>query len=171
MLKEKDLKILNYLLEELNKLGFHSSLGITSLPDWYMENLKIEKMTPLHYKEVERLFNIFHDYGLGEFKNHNGRLSLHSTYKSHDENFDAIFNKQKEKLSKEIIEAEKLILDVKLNKWLIKTKWLPHIVAGISIVISIISFYYNQNEFENEINELRERIERIENTELVRKDV
>lgn len=171
MLKEKDLEILNYLLEELNKLGFHSSLSIFSLPDWYIENLKIEKMSPLHHKEVERLFNIFHDYGLGELKDSKGLLLLNRTSNTHEENFVDIFNKQKEKRNKEIIEAEKLNLDVKLNKWLIKTKWLPHIVAGISIFFSIISFYYNQNEFENEINELKERIERIENTELVEKDV
>ena len=34
------------------------------------------------------------------------------------------------------IEFEKTKVDLKLNKWLLKTKWLPHFIAFISFIFA-----------------------------------
>lgn len=36
-------------------------------------------------------------------------------------------------------ETEKLELDIKMHKWLLKTRWLPHILALVGIILSIIA--------------------------------
>lgn len=47
--------------------------------------------------------------------------------------------KQEEDLQIIKIEHEKLIYDLRINKYLFKTRWWPHIISIISIIIAIIA--------------------------------
>jgi len=61
--------------------------------------------------------------------------------------FTSIAKKEKETENrmrrKEEAEFENLESSTRLNKWLIKMKWLPHILATISIIISIIALAFS----------------------------
>ena len=46
---------------------------------------------------------------------------------------------------KEQIEFEKSKIDLKLNKWLLKTKWLPHIIAVISFLFTVYIYFDSKN--------------------------
>lgn len=49
-------------------------------------------------------------------------------------------NKSKDK------EREKLDLDIKMTKWLLKTKWLPHIIATASFILSVMALIMSIKE-------------------------
>lgn len=72
--------------------------------------------------------------------------------------FAEIENKEILNAEKEKIEFEKSKIDLKLNKWLLKTKWLPHFIAFISFVFAVY-VYFDSN---NDLKILEERIENLE---------
>ena len=52
--------------------------------------------------------------------------------------FAEIEKQEQLKSEKDKIEFEKTKVDLKLNKWLLKTKWLPHFIAFISFIFATI---------------------------------
>jgi hypothetical protein len=74
--------------------------------------------------------------------------------------FDNLFNEEKTEIENNKIEIEKLKLEFKNIKWLYKYRWVAIILALLSFIISIISFWsdYSSNEYELVI----ERIEKLE---------
>ena len=50
--------------------------------------------------------------------------------------FAEIEKQEQLKSEKDKIEFEKTKVDLKLNKWLLKTKWLPHFIAFISFIFA-----------------------------------
>ena len=67
---------------------------------------------------------------------------------------------------KERIEFEKSKIDLKLNKWLLKTKWLPHIITIISLLFTVYVYFDSKNDSKK----LEERIEKLESTKLTLKN-
>ena len=63
---------------------------------------------------------------------------------------------------KERIEFEKSKIDLKLNKWLLKTKWLPHIITIISLLFTVYVYFDSKNDSKK----LEERIEKLESTNI-----
>ena len=61
---------------------------------------------------------------------------------------------------KETIDFEKSKIDLELNKWLLKTKWLPHFIAFISFIFAVYVYFDSKNDSKK----LEERIEKIEST-------
>jgi hypothetical protein len=59
---------------------------------------------------------------------------------------------------KEILKAEKEEIDLQLNKWLLKTKWLPHFFAFISFVFAVYVYFDSKND----LKKVEQRIEVIE---------
>ena len=51
--------------------------------------------------------------------------------------FAEIEKQEQLKSEKDKIEFEKTKVDLKLNKWLLKTKWLPHFIAFISFIFAV----------------------------------
>lgn len=74
--------------------------------------------------------------------------------------FAEIENKEILNAEKEKIEFEKSKIDLKLNKWLLKTKWLPHFIAFISFLFAVYVYFDSKNESKK----LEERIENLEST-------
>jgi predicted methyltransferase len=72
--------------------------------------------------------------------------------------FDEIENKEKLSAENEKIEFEKSKIDLKLNKWLLKTKWLPHFIAFISFVFAV----YVYLDSKTDSKKLEQRIEVLE---------
>ena len=70
-------------------------------------------------------------------------------------------------MTKEQIEFEKSKIDLKLNKWLLKTKWLPHIIAVISFLFTVYIYFDSKNDSKK----LEERITNLESTMLTQKSV
>jgi hypothetical protein len=70
-----------------------------------------------------------------------------------NEKNDAEFNKEKSK-----IELENLTTSTNLNKFLLKTKWLPHIVSVISLAFSIYVYF----DAKADSKKLEQRIEVLE---------
>ena len=70
-------------------------------------------------------------------------------------------------VEKEQIEFEKSKIDLKLNKWLLKTKWLPHIIAVISFLFTVYIYFDSKNDSKK----LEERITNLESTMLTQKSV
>lgn len=70
------------------------------------------------------------------------------------------FQKEKER-----IDFEKLKVDLKLNKWLLKTKWLPHFITFISFLFTVIVYFCSKNDSKK----IEERIEKLESTQKVQK--
>lgn len=80
---------------------------------------------------------------------------------------------QKDKLKKDIDEAEleNLKTNTEINKWLIKTKWLPHIISIFSLITTIIFGIItikNDEELEKlKIN--KQKIEHKKNSSIIKK--
>ena len=74
--------------------------------------------------------------------------------------FAEIEKQEQLKSEKDKIEFEKTKVDLKLNKWLLKTKWLPHFIAFISFIFAVYVYF----ESKNDSKKLEERIEKIEST-------
>lgn len=72
--------------------------------------------------------------------------------------FAEIDNKEILNTEKERIEFEKSKIDLKLNKWLLKTKWLPHFIAFISFLFAVYVYLDSKNESKR----LEVRMEKIE---------
>jgi outer membrane protein OmpA-like peptidoglycan-associated protein len=66
---------------------------------------------------------------------------------------------------KENLEFEKSKVDLSLNKWLLKTKWIPHILAIISLLMSLY-FYFDSKkdteELQKKIEEMNSKIRKVE---------
>lgn len=78
---------------------------------------------------------------------------------NHIENEKNLREKEiKEKTTREKIDLEKASTELKLNKWLIKTKWLPHIISILAIIVSVAIYSDSKKENEN----LKKRIEILE---------
>ena len=76
--------------------------------------------------------------------------------------FAEIEKQEQLKSEKDKIEFEKTKVDLKLNKWLLKTKWLPHFIAFISFIFAVYVYFDSKNDSKK----LEERIEKIESTKL-----
>ena len=74
--------------------------------------------------------------------------------------FAEIEKQEQLKSEKDKIEFEKTKVDLKLNKWLLKTKWLPHFIAFISFIFAVYVYFDSKNDSKK----LEERIEEIEST-------
>ena len=81
--------------------------------------------------------------------------------------FAEIEKQEQLKSEKDKIEFEKTKVDLKLNKWLLKTKWLPHFIAFISFIFAVYVYFDSKNDSKK----LEERIEKIESTILTQKNV
>ena len=71
------------------------------------------------------------------------------------------------KANKEKIDFEISKTNLELNKWFLKTKWLPHIISIISVLFSVYVYFDSKNDSKK----LEERIEKIESTILTQKNV
>ena len=74
--------------------------------------------------------------------------------------FAEIEKQEQLKSEKDKIEFEKTKVDLKLNKWLLKTKWLPHFIAFIYFIFAVYVYFDSKNDSKK----LEERIEKIEST-------
>ena len=74
--------------------------------------------------------------------------------------FAEIEKQEQLKSEKDKIEFEKTKVDLKLNKWLLKTKWLPHFIAVISFAFTVYIYFDSKDDSKK----LEERIEKIEST-------
>lgn len=80
--------------------------------------------------------------------------------------FKPIFEKIQIDEEKEQIEFEKSKIDLKLNKWLLKTKWLPHFITFISLLFAVYVYFDSKNDSKK----LEERIEKLESKILIPKN-
>ena len=74
--------------------------------------------------------------------------------------FAEIEKQEQLKSEKDKIEFEKTKVDLKLNKWLLKTKWLPHFIDLIYFIFAVYAYFDSKNDSKK----LEERIEKIEST-------
>ena len=81
--------------------------------------------------------------------------------------FAEIEKQEQLKSEKDKIEFEKTKVDLKLNKWLLKTKWLPHFIAFISFIFAVYVYFDSKNDSKK----LEERIENLESTITTLKNV
>ena len=81
--------------------------------------------------------------------------------------FAEIEKQEQLKSEKDKIEFEKTKVDLKLNKWLLKTKWLPHFIAFISFIFAVYVCFDSKNGSKK----LEERIENLESTITTLKNV
>jgi len=61
--------------------------------------------------------------------------------------FENIFDEKKQGEEKEAIDFEKAKIDLILNKWLLKTRWLPHMIAAVSVAISLYVLFAPDNKY------------------------
>ena len=80
--------------------------------------------------------------------------------------FAEIEKQEQLKSEKDKIEFEKTKVDLKLNKWLLKTKWLPHFIAFISFLFAVYVYFDSKNDSKK----LEERIEKLESKILIPKN-
>ena len=80
--------------------------------------------------------------------------------------FAEIEKQEQLKSEKDKIEFEKTKVDLKLNKWLLKTKWLPHIITIISLLFAVYVYFDSKNDSKK----LEERIEKLESKILIPKN-
>ena len=80
--------------------------------------------------------------------------------------FAEIEKQEQLKSEKDKIEFEKTKVDLKLNKWLLKTKWLPHFIAFISFIFAVYVYFDSKNDSKK----LEERIEKLESKILIPKN-
>ncbi len=79
--------------------------------------------------------------------------------------FNDIFEEEKKLENKNKLDYEKSIIDLKLNKWLIKTKWIPHIISILSLLFAVYVYFDSKNEnndLKNKINILEKKLNTIE---------
>jgi hypothetical protein len=82
------------------------------------------------------------------------------TNKIHLIDIKSEFQKQESKKTRETLEIENIKSTIDSNKWLLKTKWWPHIISGLTLFWSIVYSIFSTNE----VNNLEQRIEMLEKT-------
>ena len=171
MIRKEDLEILSHLLDDLKKPSNNLGLTVNDLPEWYEDKLSLTDNIEEINNEIKRLISIFSSNGIGTYYNNKGFHTLMPTLQTFSADFNKLYEQQIEENRKRDVDLEVQHTNIELNKWLLKTRWLPHIVAGTSIIISIYSFFYNQSKFETEVNELEDRIEMLEKMNLLEENI
>jgi hypothetical protein len=150
-------EIINKLLYEISTSKNPQILD-EDIFDNYSEFLNYRKIINLmieDYNLIHKSFSICLDITLTKHGtdviNQGGWLKYLENEKK-----DAEFNKEKSK-----IELENLKTSTRLNKFLLKTKWLPHIVSIILIAFSIYVYFDDKADSKK----LEQRIEVLEKKE------
>ena len=137
---EKSIEVLKYIQDNVfsleNQLDIYNIKNFTSWEDFLkiVDNLENKNLIEENGKRDSYLIT---DYG-----------KKYLRQKIED------FEKQQEL---EHLELDKLKTDLILSKWLLKTKWLPHIVATASFLFSVyvyIDAKYDSTKFEKRIENL-----------------
>lgn len=84
--------------------------------------------------------NIFEKVGdhFIQFSSFGREIKDFGNYTSYVEHLTKLKNVETYKQKKEI---ENLESSIKMNKWLLKTKWLPHIISLIALIASILALF------------------------------
>ena len=62
--------------------------------------------------------------------------------------FEDLFSEEKLNEEKANLEFEKSKIELKLNKWLLKTKWIPHLISLVSFIFAVYVFLNSKNDTE-----------------------
>ena len=84
------------------------------------------------------IFEKVENYGV-QYSNFGREVKKHGNYSKYKEYSNLKKEKEKFKHTKEM---ENLEFSIKMNKWLLKTKWLPHILSALALILSILSFFF-----------------------------
>ena len=76
--------------------------------------------------------------------------------------FEHLENEERKLKEKQDAEFDNLKITNQLNRWLIKTRWLPLIISLIALLISLYSVLFEKDKKENK--NLKNRIEKLEMT-------
>lgn len=143
-----DLRILHSILKSKNLL-LYGNINSNDFPNLTTKN------------EFERLCDILVKYDIAKvIKNPvaSGQIKYSPTNKTHDLDIDKIYTEEQNEKNRKELELEEIKLNIDSNKWFLKTKWLPHIISGLSLLWSILFSIISTSEVKN----LEQRIEKLE---------
>lgn len=138
MIKEKDLDDLIFLQNEINEKGAvdcETGFGLVNLI------LKDKDSLSANTKEFKRLMYVLIEYGLVCTIRSGSKTFFAPTELSVSRNIFDIFEEEKKKRDADFIAAKLDAVNLKLNKFLLKTKWLPHIASLLALTISIFALF------------------------------
>jgi len=169
MIKKNDLPILVHLHKELKLPITNEGIYKDHFPKDFKEKFLLNN-TNEEYDNIEiefrRFANIFEFYEVGEqIDNSSGSIKIIQSKYTFSLDFDSLYKKEKEEVKTKKVELEYKETSLKLNKWLLKTKWLPHIISIISIIIAIITFIISNNsnkQLEKRIDDVEKIISKIQ---------
>ena len=162
MISKTDLPILIHLHKELlepqNNLGISFENLPTKFKDKFIINKSEEEYNQLEL-EFRKFANIFERYNVGEyFDNNTGCVIIRPNSNTYGINFASLFEDEQNEKKRGNIELQEKIANLKLNSWLLRTKWLPHIISIISILFAVYVFYNTKKDN----NQLLEKIQNLE---------
>ncbi|NMJ87317.1 MAG: hypothetical protein EX285_05700 [Thaumarchaeota archaeon] len=100
---------------------------------------------PLFNRDIARIDEIMQDADLISQTKEVRKLTTYGEQICNEGGWLAYLKSREKQAKKEkklrLKEEEMLEYDLKVSKYLYKTRWLPHILALISLVISIIAFF------------------------------
>ena len=133
----------------------------------FFKQNNVDLNNPEIYVEIEKYFDRIEFIKNIDFLERNTlivendkRDSIYSITEKGNKLLSEIIKELEYESEKERVEFEKSKVDLKLNKWLLKTKWLPHFIAVISFAFTVYIYFDSKDDSKK----LEERIEKIEST-------
>ena len=140
----------------------------------FFKQNNVDLNNPEIYVEIEKYFDRIEFIKNIDFLERNTlivendkRDSIYSITEKGNKLLSEIIKELEYESEKERVEFEKSKVDLKLNKWLLKTKWLPHFIAVISFAFTVYIYFDSKDDSKK----LEERIEKIESTILNQRNV
>jgi hypothetical protein len=134
MLDEKDKALFNYII--LNAKSEFTIESVVAKTLDISQNRKLIERVSIFLEEEG--FITVHNTTFYTFKlSEKGRVV--KKLRGYENYFEHVESEAKKIKAKEDAEFESARSTAELNTWLLKTRWLPHILSGLAIIISVIA--------------------------------
>jgi hypothetical protein len=140
------IRVTPYLsLEEEEKILIWIDKFIEFLPEYEKDlfssmamNLKCDQNLYYYVEETLKRLNIFEGEHLLNFSDFGREVKKAGNYSKYLEQKE--IEKKIEK-HKNDLEVENLKYSIMMNKWLLRTKWVPHILSLLAFILAVISLF------------------------------
>ena len=92
-------------------------------------------------EQTMRRLNIFEGEQLIQFSDFGREVKKVGNYSKYLAQKEIEISREKQK---NLLEIENLEYSILMNKWLLRTKWLPHFLSLLALIMAIISLYSNK---------------------------
>ena len=168
--KKNDIKTLDFIIDEalkgnyvtadiLIQHGYIKKENDNNVDDFFEHDAQAEFLRYLHIVDSYNICKCIKTAD-GEFITKN-----ESTFQfKNNGRVQKVFDDKSKISKKDELEYEKAKIDLRLNKWFLKYKWLPHIITVITFLFTVYIYLDSKNEnkeLEKKVNKLEMEINKL----------